>query len=92
MGSLSKIDWNTLAIATLVIIPISALACWQGHKLNLLQLGDEEAHYLGLNVRKNKIYFTTTQCHFNRLCRCIKWCYWVCWSCGAPPYSYAIRQ
>ncbi|HDU8437754.1 TPA: iron ABC transporter permease [Proteus mirabilis] len=54
MGSLSKIDWNTLAIATLVIIPISALACWQGHKLNLLQLGDEEAHYLGLNVRKTK--------------------------------------
>ncbi|MEX9625291.1 FecCD family ABC transporter permease, partial [Proteus mirabilis] len=34
--------------------PISALACWQGHKLNLLQLGDEEAHYLGLNVRKTK--------------------------------------
>ncbi|MCE9840940.1 MULTISPECIES: FecCD family ABC transporter permease [Proteus] len=54
MGSLSQIDWKTLSIATLVIIPVSILACWQSHKLNLLQLGDEEAHYLGLNVRRTK--------------------------------------
>lgn len=37
-----------------MIIPVSTLACWQSHKLNLLQLGDEEAHYLGLNVRRTK--------------------------------------
>ncbi|AOM40317.1 FecCD family ABC transporter permease [Xenorhabdus hominickii] len=54
MGSLSQIEWPTLIIAASLIIPTCILAFSQSRKLNLLQLGDEEAHYLGLNVQRTK--------------------------------------
>ncbi len=54
MGSLSQIAWPTLTIAALFIIPVCILAFSQSRKLNLLQLGDEEAHYLGVNVQRTK--------------------------------------
>ncbi|MBC8943887.1 MULTISPECIES: FecCD family ABC transporter permease [Xenorhabdus] len=54
MGSLSQIEWPTLIIAASIIIPVSLLALSQSRKLNLLQLGDEEAHYLGINVQQTK--------------------------------------
>ncbi|PHM29132.1 FecCD family ABC transporter permease [Xenorhabdus budapestensis] len=54
MGSLSQIEWPTLVIAASIIIPVSLLALSQSRKLNLLQLGDEEAHYLGINVQQTK--------------------------------------
>ncbi|MGJ0638099.1 FecCD family ABC transporter permease [Xenorhabdus bovienii] len=54
MGSLSQIEWPTLIIATSLIIPVCILAFSQSRKLNLLQLGDEEAHYLGINVQRTK--------------------------------------
>ncbi|WP_445497640.1 FecCD family ABC transporter permease [Photorhabdus sp. SF281] len=54
MGSLSQIEWPTLAIAASLIIPASILTFSQARKLNLLQLGDEEAHYLGINVQRTK--------------------------------------
>ncbi|KLU15234.1 MULTISPECIES: FecCD family ABC transporter permease [Xenorhabdus] len=54
MGSLSQIEWPTLAIATSLIIPVCMLTISQSRKLNLLQLGDEEAHYLGINVQRTK--------------------------------------
>ncbi|MDX7988182.1 iron ABC transporter permease [Xenorhabdus sp. 12] len=54
MGSLSRIEWPTLLIAASLIIPVCILAFSQSRKLNLLQLGDEEAHYLGVNVRRTK--------------------------------------
>ncbi|TDB63122.1 FecCD family ABC transporter permease [Photorhabdus khanii] len=54
MGSLSQIEWPTLAIAASLIIPAAILTFSQARKLNLLQLGDEEAHYLGINVQRTK--------------------------------------
>ncbi|CDG97167.1 FecCD family ABC transporter permease [Xenorhabdus bovienii] len=54
MGSLSQIEWPTLIIAASLIIPVCILAFSQSRKLNLLQLGDEEAHYLGINVQRTK--------------------------------------
>ncbi|CAQ83988.1 MULTISPECIES: FecCD family ABC transporter permease [Photorhabdus] len=54
MGSLSQIEWPTLAIAASLIIPATILTFSQARKLNLLQLGDEEAHYLGINVQRTK--------------------------------------
>ncbi|WP_049060840.1 FecCD family ABC transporter permease, partial [Klebsiella aerogenes] len=51
MGSLGQAEWPTLLVATSLIIPAS-IAVWRmATRLNLLQLGDEEAHYLGVNVR-----------------------------------------
>ncbi|MEQ1962520.1 iron ABC transporter permease [Xenorhabdus khoisanae] len=54
MGSLSQIQWPTLIIAASFIIPVCILTFSQSRKLNLLQLGDEEAHYLGINVQRTK--------------------------------------
>ena len=51
MGSLGQAQWATLAVAATLILPASAVVWWMARQLNLLQLGDEEAHYLGLNVR-----------------------------------------
>ncbi|SCC28107.1 FecCD family ABC transporter permease [Kosakonia oryziphila] len=50
MGSLGQAQWSTLALAATLIVP-SSLVVWRvARQLNLLQLGDEEAHYLGVNV------------------------------------------
>ncbi|PHM38070.1 FecCD family ABC transporter permease [Xenorhabdus innexi] len=54
MGSLSQIEWPTLIITASIIIPVCLLTLSQSRKLNLLQLGDEEAHYLGINVERTK--------------------------------------
>lgn len=51
MGSLGQAQWSTLLACASLIIP-TAVAVWRlAKQLNLLQLGDEEAHYLGVNVR-----------------------------------------
>ncbi|MEY0907164.1 FecCD family ABC transporter permease [Providencia rettgeri] len=54
MGTLGNVDWASLAIAASVILPICIICLTQGSKLNILQLGDEGAHYLGLNVERTK--------------------------------------
>lgn len=51
MGSLGQAEWPTLLVAATLIIPASLAVWWTAARLNLLQLGDEEAHYLGVNVR-----------------------------------------
>jgi len=50
MGSLGQIEWSTLAVAASLILPASLVVWRVASALNLLQLGDEEAHYLGVNV------------------------------------------
>lgn len=56
MGSLGQAQWPTLLAVASLILPAS-LGIWLlSTRLNLLQLGDEEAHYLGVNVK-------TTQRH-----------------------------
>lgn len=54
IGTLASVDWTSLTIAASVILPTCFICLWQGNKLNLLQLGDEDAHYLGLNVERTK--------------------------------------
>ncbi|ACQ68697.1 iron ABC transporter [Candidatus Williamhamiltonella defendens] len=54
MGALNQIEWRTLFIATTLILPAIAITLFQANKLNLLQLGDEEAHYLGVDVARTK--------------------------------------
>ncbi|EJK7980948.1 TPA: iron ABC transporter permease [Citrobacter koseri] len=54
MGSLGQAQWPTLLVASSFALPaIAATACLSG-TLNLLQLGDEEAHYLGVNVKRKR--------------------------------------
>lgn len=55
MGSLSQSQWPTLAVSASLILPTALLTQLQARRLNLLQLGDEEAHYLGVNVQRAKL-------------------------------------
>jgi iron complex transport system permease protein len=54
MGSLGQAQWSTLLAAASVTLPALAATLWLANTLNLLQLGDEEAHYLGVNVRRKR--------------------------------------
>lgn len=50
MGSLGQAQWSTLLSVTSLMVP-TALVIWRmANALNVLQLGDEEAHYLGVDV------------------------------------------
>lgn len=51
MGSLGAAQWSTLLAVTSLTVP-TVLIIWRlAPALNLLQLGEEEAHYLGVDVR-----------------------------------------
>lgn len=52
MGSLGQAQWSTLLAALSLMLP-AVVAIWRlAAPLNLLQLGDEEAHYLGVNIKQ----------------------------------------
>ncbi|MBW7984098.1 FecCD family ABC transporter permease [Enterobacillus tribolii] len=55
MGSLGSAQWGPLLAAASLILPAAAVALSMARRLNLLQLGDEEAHYLGVNVPQTKL-------------------------------------
>ncbi|WP_213134907.1 FecCD family ABC transporter permease [Citrobacter sp. FP75] len=51
MGSLGSAQWSTLLAVTSLMLP-TVLFVWRlAPALNLLQLGEEDAHYLGVDVR-----------------------------------------
>lgn len=52
MGSLGQAQWSTLLVTASIMLPTVAIIWQLAKPLNLLQLGDEEAHYLGVNVRQ----------------------------------------
>ncbi|MEC5319776.1 iron ABC transporter permease [Brenneria populi subsp. brevivirga] len=54
MGSLGQAQWPMLTVAATLVIPAIVATLYQTTRLNLLQLGDEEAHYLGVNVKRTK--------------------------------------
>lgn len=54
MGSLGTANWRTVAISTSIILPVSALLFCYAKKINLLQLGYEQAFYLGVDVKRTQ--------------------------------------
>lgn len=54
MGSLGQAQWSTLLAAASLTLPASLLIWRLARRLNLLQLGDEEAHYLGVDVQRTQ--------------------------------------
>lgn len=54
MGSLGQAQWPVLLVAASLIIPALLAVQAYATRLNLLQLGDEDAHYLGVNVKQTK--------------------------------------
>lgn len=55
MGSLSQAQWPTLVVAASLILPACLATLFLARRLNLLQLGDEDAHYLGVDVRRTQL-------------------------------------
>lgn len=56
MGHLGKGSWELVFVAASLIIPALCVVFLLSHQLNILQLGDEDAHYLGVNVLRLKRY------------------------------------
>lgn len=54
MGSLGQAQWHPLVVVSCLIVPAATYAFTLASALNLLQLGEEEAHYLGVNVKRLK--------------------------------------
>ncbi len=54
MGSLSQAQWPSLLVCALLILPGLLLIQTRARQLNLLQLGDEDAHYMGLDVKRSQ--------------------------------------
>ncbi|RKS87740.1 iron complex transport system permease protein [Orbus hercynius] len=54
MGHLGKGQWQSVIISAVFIIPTTIVIMLMSRSLNILQLGDEDAHYLGVNVQKTK--------------------------------------
>lgn len=54
MGNLGQAQWPTLLVAGSFILPAIVTTLFLAGTLNLLQLGDEEAHYLGVNVSRKR--------------------------------------
>lgn len=54
MGSLGQAQWSTVLASAALILPALLATQWQAKRLNLLQLGDEEAHYLGVDVQRTQ--------------------------------------
>lgn len=55
MGSLGQAQWPTLAVASSLILPACIATFFMSRRLNILQLGEEDAHYLGVNVRLTQL-------------------------------------
>ncbi|PLV58633.1 iron ABC transporter [Erwinia sp. B116] len=54
MGSLSSAQWPTVLVCASIVIPCMLLVQRLAQRLNLLQLGEEEAHYLGVDVPRTQ--------------------------------------
>lgn len=51
MGSLGSAQWSTLLAVASLMLPTVVIIWRLAQALNVLQLGEEEAHYLGVDVR-----------------------------------------
>lgn len=54
MGSTGHISWTLLLPAIVLVLPVFYAAFRLAHPLDIIQLGEEEAHYAGVNVRRTQ--------------------------------------
>jgi iron complex transport system permease protein len=58
MGDLSQVGLPNLKVVSLFIVPTILISIFFGPELDILSLGEEKAHYLGLNtIRSKKMFF-----------------------------------
>lgn len=54
MGSLSMANWNELGVAALFILPSLTVLIFYTRELNILVMGEDAAHHLGINTKALK--------------------------------------
>lgn len=54
MGSLSSATWQKLIFSSSFILPGILVLCFFSRELNIMSLGEESAHYMGVDVEKLK--------------------------------------
>ena len=54
MGSLSAAQWPSLTVCAVLILPTLIVIQTRARRLNLLQLGEEDAHYMGIDVKRTQ--------------------------------------
>ena len=62
MGSFANADWLRITILISVLIPAVAYLLLKSRELNLLTMGSEEAHSLGINPERESFLLLTTAC------------------------------
>ena len=65
MGSLASATWSKLYLSSIFIIPGILILCFFSRELNIMSLGEETAHYLGINTEKLK-YSLLILCSLDR--------------------------
>ena len=55
LGSLGNANWTNIGVLALINIPAMSIVLFKGKVLNALSLGEENATYLGINIRKEKM-------------------------------------
>ena len=55
LGSLGNANWTNVGILAAINIPAMGVLLFKGKVLNALSLGEENATYLGINIRKEKL-------------------------------------
>jgi iron complex transport system permease protein len=60
MGSLGGALWPAVIVVMTVIVPSTLLLIKHAKQLNLLLLGEQEAHYLGVNTQRLKMIVIVT--------------------------------
>ena len=62
MGSFSSADWMRILILLCMLTPASLFLILKSRELNLLAMGSEEAHSLGINPEKQSLILLGTAC------------------------------
>jgi len=62
MGSFSNADWLRIVILLCVLLPSVTFLLLKSRELNLLTMGSEEAHSLGINPEKESFLLLATAC------------------------------
>lgn len=55
LGTLGGATWQTVSVTLVLVLPGVVLLAWRGRQLNVLALGDEEAHHSGVDVRRLRV-------------------------------------
>ena len=89
MGSLASITLDKVLLSLLLGIVPFILLCLAHHRIVILSLGDENAKYLGLNAKGQRIVILLLNNMVNCLGNCNYWSDFICWF-NSPAYHIFV--